>query len=137
MMGKELTDHSSQSIDNLTFDETLLATRVTMGEQGESVQKFAIINAASSGNNTLVAAVTGKKIRVTSLMLISAGTVNVRFESAADGTALSGEMPLIANVGFVLPPHPKGWAETAVGALLNMELSAAISVDGLLTYVEV
>jgi hypothetical protein len=44
---------------------------------------------------------------------------------------------MIANTGFVLPYNPFGWFETAAGALLNMELSAAISVDGSLTYVEV
>lgn len=99
--------------------------------------KFAIIDAATSGDNTLVAAVTGKKIRVLSLMMIASGVVSARFESGAGGTALSGQMQLIAQAGFTLPQSSTGWFETAVGALLNLELSAAISVDGLLTYIEV
>lgn len=99
--------------------------------------KFAIIDAATSGDNTLVAAVNPKKIRVLALYLIAAGTVNVRFESGAGGTALSGQMNLIANAGFVLPFNPAGWFETASNTLLNLELSGAISVDGSLTYVEV
>ena len=99
--------------------------------------KFAIIDAASSGDNTLVAAVTSKKIRVLALFLVAAGTVTVRFESGAGGTALTGQMNLIANTGFVLPHNPVGWFETAVATLLNLELSAAISVDGSLTYIEV
>lgn len=99
--------------------------------------KFAAIDAATSGDNTLVAAVTSKKIRVLSLFLVAAGTVNVRFESGAGGTALTGQMNLVANTGFALPYNPAGWFETASNTLLNMELSAAISCDGCLTYIEV
>ncbi len=99
--------------------------------------KFAVIDVAGSGNNTIVSAVTSKKIRVISLFLVAAGTVNTRFESGADGTALTGQMNLIANTGYVLGPNEYGWFETAAGVLLNLELSAAVSVDGCLTYVEV
>lgn len=99
--------------------------------------KYAVIDAATSGDNTLVAAVTAKKVRVLALYLVAAGTVNVRFESGAGGTALSGQMSLVANTGFVLPYNPAGWFETASNTLLNLELSAAISVDGTLVYIEV
>lgn len=99
--------------------------------------KFAKIDAATSGDNTLVAAVTDKKIRVLQVMLMAAGTVTVRFESGASGTALSGQMELTAQTGFVLPYAPVGWFETASNTLLNLELSGAVSVDGLLVYVEV
>lgn len=114
-----------------------LATDAIMNDNTELVPKFAIIDAASSGDNTLLAAVTGKKIRVTALYLVSAGTVNVRFESGAGGTALSGQMNLVANTGFVLPFNPTGWFETASATLLNLELSAAVSVDGGFQYIEV
>lgn len=96
---------------------------------------YAVIDAATSGNNTLVAGNATKKIRVISAFLVSAGTVNVRFEGGADGTALTGQMNLVANTGFVLPYNPQGWFETAANTLLNLELSAAISVDGSLSYV--
>jgi hypothetical protein len=99
--------------------------------------KFVIIDAASSGNNTILAAVASKKIRVLSCFMVAAGAVTVRFESGADGTALSGQMNLAANGGFVLPFNPTGWFETASNTLLNLELSGATSVDGSLVYVEV
>lgn len=99
--------------------------------------KYAIIDAATSGDNTLLAAVTSKKIRVLSAFLVSAGTVNVRFESGAGGTALTGQMNLVANTGFVLPFNPGGWFETGSNTLLNLELSAAVSVDGSFSYIEV
>lgn len=99
--------------------------------------KYAVIDAATSGDNTVVAAVTGKQIRVLSCWLVSAGTVTARFESGAGGTALTGQATLAVNTGFVLPYNQAGWFETAAGSLLNLELSGAVSVDGSLSYVEV
>lgn len=95
---------------------------------------YGVIDAATSGDNTLLAAVTGKKIRVHALFVVAAGTVTVRFESAAGGTAMTGQMNLVANAGFVLPYNPAGWFETVAGELLNMELSGAVSVDGSFVY---
>lgn len=99
--------------------------------------KYAKIDASTSGDNTIVAAVTGKKIRVVSLFYFSSGTVNVRFESGASGTALTGQMQHIAQTGAVLSYNEDGWFETAAGSLLNLELSDAVSVDGCLSYIEV
>lgn len=99
--------------------------------------KRAIIDAATSGNNTLVAAVTSARIRVLYFYLVTSGAVTVRFESAADGTALTGQM--VMNIGAVIEGmfNPIGHFETVAGELLNLELSAAISVDGWLVYQEV
>lgn len=100
--------------------------------------KRAVIDAATIGDNTLVAAVTGKKIRVLACFLIMTGTaVTIRFESATGGTALTGQMQPTQGGGFVLPYNPVGWFETLSGELLNLELSGAQSVDGVLVYVEV
>lgn len=99
--------------------------------------KYAVIDAATSGDNTLVAAVTGKKIRVLSLYLVATGAVLVRFESGASGTALTGQSSMAANGVLVLPYNPLGWFETAAAALLNLELGGAVSVDGALSYIEV
>ena len=44
-------------------------------------------------------------------------------------------MDLKANSGFTLPFNPAGWFETSVNTLLNLELSAATSVDGMITYI--
>lgn len=98
--------------------------------------KRAVISGSTSGDNTLVTAVTGKKIRVLSLFLVPTSAVTVRFESAAGGTALTGQMPLAANAMLVLPFNEKGWFQTAAAELLNMELSGAVAVNGALTYEE-
>jgi hypothetical protein len=99
--------------------------------------KFAVIDVASSGDNTILAAVNPKKIRVLSYVLVASAAVTVRFESGASGTALTGQMQLAANGGVVAPYNPLGHFETASNTLLNLELSGANSVDGHLTYVEV
>lgn len=97
--------------------------------------KFAVIAASSSGDNVLVSAVTGKKIRVLALAMMSNGTVNGKFQSGA--TDISGLFYMVANTGAVLPYNPAGWCETAVTTNLELNLSAAIAVGGLLTYIEV
>ena len=99
--------------------------------------QYAKIDAATLGDNTLVAAVTGNKIRVLAFLMVGAGTVTARFESGAGGTALTGQMTLAVNTVVPAPFNPEGWFETAAGALLNLELSAAVSVDGCLAYVEI
>ena len=93
-----------------------------------------VVSGATSGNNTLLAAVSGSKIRVLSYVLVAAGSVTARFESAAGGTALTGVMSLIAGVPLVVNLEREGHFETAVSALLNMELSGAVQVSGHLTY---
>lgn len=99
--------------------------------------KFAAISASSSGNNTLVAAVTSKKVRVVALALVGAGAVNAKFQSGAGGTDLTGLFYLTYGGGIVLPFNPVGYFETASNTLLNLNLSAATAVGGCLTYVEV
>lgn len=124
----------------LTIAGTLPTTDTTgaVSDAGtDRTVKYAVIDAATSGDNTLVAAVASRHIRILSAFMVASAAVTARFESGAGGTALSGQMNLAANSGFVLPYNPHGWNETAVNTLLNLELSSAVSVDGMLTYVEV
>lgn len=124
-----------------------IATDALMSGTTALTPKFAKISAAASGDNTLVAAVTSKKIRVLSLFLVNSGTaVSVYFTSGAGGTAISGDstnkIPLdktgaAGPAGFSLGHNPQGWFETASGAALMLNLSAAQGVAGHLTYLEV
>lgn len=100
--------------------------------------KFAVVAAASSGDNTLVSAVTGKKIRVVAGHLTMTGTaVTIRFESGAGGTALTGLMTPLQGTSIDLPFSPVGHFETAASTLLNLELGGAQAVAGWIVYVEV
>jgi len=106
-------------------------------QYGTQLVKRAAISAASSGNNTLVTAVTGNKIRVRSMVLVSAGSVNATIQSGAGGTGLTGAIPLAANTGFSSGIDEEGHFETASATLLNLNLSGAVQVSGWLTYYEV
>jgi hypothetical protein len=98
--------------------------------------KFALIAAASNGDNTLVAAVATKKIRVLNYVLISSGTVNAKFRSATAGD-ISGLLYLIANVGAAAGYAITGHFETVAGEALILNLSGAVAVGGHLSYIEV
>jgi hypothetical protein len=93
----------------------------------------------SSGSNTLVPAVTGKKIKVLSCLLIASGITNACFRSgSASGYRLTGELTLDAGgAGFVLP-HPTADGlhplETEVGNALVLTLAPQTYVGGYLVY---
>jgi hypothetical protein len=99
--------------------------------------KFAVISAGTSGNNTIVAAVANKKIRVLALTLSFSDAVNAKFQSGASGTDKTGLFYGTTNTQIVLPYNKLGWFETAASALLNLNLSGAVPVGGCLTYIEV
>ena len=101
--------------------------------------KFAIINAASSGDNTVVAAVTGKKIRVLQYTFVCAAATDTTWKSGTGtgAVALSGTMSIAANSGLVSPFSPVGLFETAAGSALNLYLSAANQTSGTLVYLEI
>lgn len=101
------------------------------------IPKFAKVDCASNGDNTLVAAVAGKRIRVLAGVLVAAGTVVAAFQSGASGTALTGAMSLVASSGFTVPFCPLGNFQTAAGVLLNLSLDGSVQVSGWLVYIEV
>lgn len=104
---------------------------------GASVDvKFVAINTAASGNATLIAAVTGKKIVVLAFNLIAAGTTNFKFTDGSGGSNLTGAYPLTAQSGLA-PSCENGLFATTAGTALGINNSAAIQVSGSLTYVEV
>lgn len=92
------------------------------------------IDHASNGDNTLVPAMAGMRITVLQFGFVAAGSATVRFESAAGGTALTGQMSCVAQTVVVSPYVPDGLFYTNKGELLNLELSAGVSVDGWLIY---
>lgn len=108
---------------------------------GALIMKFAAINASASGSNAIVAAVTGKRIRVVSYVIVAAGAVTATWQSAS--TALSGPMSLAssggasASVGILAPGGAYGLFQTEAGEALNLSLGGAVTVAGHLCYIEV
>lgn len=115
-------------------DEAAQTAAATDGSA--SFVKFASISAASSGANTLVAAVTGKKIRVLGYVLVAANAVNANFESGT--TDISGVMSLPAFGGVSYAGGREAPAfETASGAALGLTLGSAVQVSGHISYIEI
>lgn len=101
------------------------------------------VSVNTSGDNTLVAAVTGATIHVVGYVLVAAGTVNVTFKSDVGGgaTNLTGAMPMAANGSLIAPVSPRtpaghhdGWFAAGAGLALNLNLSAGVAVTGHLSY---
>lgn len=110
--------------------------------------KRAKIGCATSGENTIVAAVTSKKIRVIGMFLANAAgasAVNFYFKDGAGGTAIFGDGTYQITLdrtgatgfsAFSLARNEGGHFESASGAALILNLSAANGVAGFLSYVE-
>jgi hypothetical protein len=119
------------------YVEAALEGAVVMRNGVACTVKRAAIQAASSGNNTILAAVSGKTLEVLGYLLNAAGTVNAKFQSGAGGTDISGLHYLIANVGALVTPSPIGVLECLnTNTLLNLNLSAAVAVGGWVVYIE-
>jgi hypothetical protein len=100
------------------------------------VVKQAHINVATATTTQAVAAVTGKKIRVTAVTIICAGAQGVTFKTAS--TALGGEYSFAANGGMDVDRTPPNYFfETAAGEALNYTTSQAVQTSGSINYIEV
>ena len=112
--------------------------------------KFATIAESTSGDRTIVAGVTGKRVRVISLRIkaaaASSAPVAYYWRSGVGGTAIDGgasnTIPLdktgaAGSGGETLQEAKLGWFQTGVGEALVLNLSAAQAVTGSITYVEV
>ena len=91
--------------------------------------QFVAISASNSGDNTILAGIAGKRIRVLNYLAVAADAVSIKWKSGA-GTDLSGAIPLIANVGAVCPEAVLGWLRTSTGEALVLNLSGAVLVAG-------
>lgn len=98
-------------------------------------QSSAAISAASSGDNTVVSAASGKSIYVTAFTLSFSGTVNAKFTDGAGGADLTGLYYGVANAGAGGSiAHPCALFWTTPGNALVLNLSGATAVGGHVTY---
>lgn len=148
-------DNNVGNVDVLTLPATPAGTnligKTACGQDVDSLYqgatalavKYANIDVTSSGDNAIVAAVSGKTLKVISVFLAASGAVDVYFN---DGTAnlLGGTRKVkLDNTGaagaggFALQNNPTGWFKTAgTNRPINLNLSGAVGVAGCLAYVE-
>lgn len=102
--------------------------------EGRGPIKYAAVALTDSGD--VVAAVTGKRIRVLSYCLNTTTAVTVKFQSGAS-TDLTGAMAAGATGRLEGSFNPGGHFQTAEGAKLNIVLGSAVATNGHITYQEV
>lgn len=96
-------------------------------------QYFVPISVSSSGDNTIVAGIPRRKIRVIKYSFLCADAVIVTWKSSTAG-AITGPESYAAN-GGIADAYDSGIMQTATGEGLVMNLSGAVSVGGKLTYI--
>lgn len=91
------------------------------------------INASLSGDNVIVAGVSGLRIVALQYVIVVAGAVTVSWE-ASGGAVHGGPMAFAANGGAAPPFNPLGHFATPRGEGLVLNLTAGVQVGGHLTY---
>lgn len=98
----------------------------------------AVINFATSGDNTLIAAVAGKTITVVSLFLVVAGATNLTFKDGTGGTALTGAISMSANgsISFDEKDNFDYFSTSNVANNFVLNSSNAVQVSGRIYFVQ-
>lgn len=135
-------DHAlqAQEVLNRAFDATYNDLRVQAKDtsyvrDGEDVLavQTKVITANQLGQTEVVAAEAGKRVRVLGYDYGVAGIVSVKFQSG--NTDITGLWSHGANGEGRNRDAAQGYLfQTVLGAALNINLSAAIAVGGVLTY---
>lgn len=104
-----------------------------MNLRNNEVRRF-VINESSSGDRTIIPAVTAKRLRVLSYKARAAAGVTLTWKSGSN--AISGPLTMGTNGVDDAPPSEWGSIETNPGEALVLNLSGAVAVGGFGTYVE-
>ena len=94
----------------------------------------AAISFSTSGDQVIVAAVSGQTTRVHRMILVVAPATNITIKNGA-GTSLTGAMPLGAGGAIVLDFSNRPWFKTSVNTAFIINSSAAVQVGGMADYV--
>ena len=115
-----------------------LATDAIMNDTTVLTPMFAVVSTSSSGATTIVAGVTGKKIRVLAWDVKVNAAVNFKWQSSATPTDLTGLYYCGSQGdGVARAFNPVGYFQTLSGEGLVLNLSSAVAVGGVITFVEV
>ena len=105
--------------------------------EAEETTTVAFVNATASGNTQLVAAVVGKKIRVTRIRATNKGAADIEVKFQSDTTDITATDMLASLGGGYTDSACQGWVmETASGEALNINLAALGNVGCTVTFKE-
>ena len=94
----------------------------------------ASINFSGSGDNTLVAGVSQKIIRVYRLWLVVGSATNLVFKDGT--TALNGAADMLASGGLTFDHNGEPWFVTGSGNAFVLNSSSAVQVGGMVYYTQ-
>jgi hypothetical protein len=95
------------------------------------------ISFSASGDNIIVAAVSGKIIRLYRLLLVVGAATSITFfDGTPGGTALSGAFPFSAGGSMVLDDSGDAWYMTSPGNALVLNNLNAVQVSGTAWYIQ-
>lgn len=115
------------------YADAYAGNQVILTAWGTGVVNAIPVNASSSGNNTAIAAVPGKRIVLLQGDLMAAGQVTITLQSSG-GAVLDGPFTPAANGGKIYPESSYGHFSTAIGEGLVINLNGAVQVGGHLVY---
>lgn len=95
--------------------------------------RFASVDVATAGDNTIVAGVAGRRIQLVHYLLNPQGAVNLFWRDGAGGAALSGTI-VFGAAGFLDTGNAEGLLATSDGNALVLNLSGAVQVSGHISY---
>lgn len=107
---------------------------VSPNSRGATIQRAVANIAASQTATTLVAAVSGKIIRVISFAH-QCGATGTTITYNSDSSAITPLFPNGANGGGVFTDNEKGWFETDVGEALTVTTGAGSTTAILVGYI--
>lgn len=95
---------------------------------------YAQINAAASGNNSIVSATAGQTIRVYAWCFVVEGSVKVKWRDNANAADLHPAQQFYAGGGIVIDPIGEPILVTATAGDLQLNLTASVQVSGWVLY---
>jgi hypothetical protein len=123
-------DASGQLVLSATAGSTVAFQRPTVSDLSE-----VIINAAASGNNTIVAGIAAQTVRLFKLFLVCDAAVNLIMRDGA-ATNLTGTMVMLAGGAIVLDFDGEPWFTTSASNAFVINLSAAVGIRGRAYYTQ-
>jgi hypothetical protein len=88
-----------------------------------------------SASKDLVAAVTGKKIKVLSAIISQASGTSVKFRSDTTSDITAALTTTASDLNIILPYNPSGWFQTVAGEKLNFVPATSVVTNVAITYI--
>ena len=119
---------NADSVGNMLVKNTLASP--TASSLTHSVVSF-----LSSGDNVVVAAITGQTIRIFKIYLVLSGATSITMKDGA-GINLSGAMSMLANGAFILDFDSEPWHVTSTGNAFIINSTNAVQISGTVIYTQ-